>query len=136
MTIALYDTNVLISGLFWPGAPRQLIHLAVTGLVQVVTCQALLDELKSVLIRPGKSFRLTEQEATRVINDVLTYVRLVTLMSEVTVCRDVDDNIVLACALDGRANYVVTGDPDLLVLGEFQGIKIVTAREFLEALNA
>jgi len=136
MTVAVYDTNVLISGIFWRGLPRQAIHLARQGEVRVVTCQALLDELRGVLVRANKPFRLSEDEAARVISDVLTYVHLVTPTRQITVCRDPDDNLVLACALAGQAEYVVTGDPDLLTLEELEGMKIITVREFLSALQA
>jgi len=70
MTVAVYDTNVLISGIFWRGLPRQAIHLARQGEVRVVTCQALLDELRDVLVRANKPFRLSEEEAAGVISDV------------------------------------------------------------------
>jgi len=66
-----------------------------------------------------------------VIDDVLTYVHLVVPTRHVTVCRDPDDNLVLACALAGQAEYIVTGDPDLLTLEKFEGIKIVTVQDFL-----
>lgn len=68
MTSAVYDTNILISGLFWRGVPRRVIHLARNGAVQAITCQALLDELKDVLIRPNKPFQLSEQEVDRVLD--------------------------------------------------------------------
>ena len=136
MTVAVYDTNVLIFGIFWRGLPRRAIHLARKGEVRVVTCQTLLDELRDVLVRANKPFRLSEDEAARVISDVLTYVHLVTPTRQITVCRDPDDNLVLACALAGQAEYVVTGDPDLLTLEELEGMKIITVREFLSALQA
>lgn len=131
MTIVLYDTNVLISGIFWRGVPRQLLHLARTGQVAVITCQALLDELKSVLTRANKPFHLSQEEAIDIVDDVLTYAYLVTPTSQVNVCRDSTDNLALACALAGSAEYIVTGDPDLLVLKEFENIKIMTPREFI-----
>jgi putative PIN family toxin of toxin-antitoxin system len=133
--IAVYDTNVLISGIFWRGAPRQLIHLARAGQVRVVTCQALADELASVLTRPDKSFRLSSTEATAVVNDVLTYSRLVTPTREINVCRDNKDNMVLACAVAGQARYIVTGDPDLLTLKDFEEISILNPRDFLSAIQ-
>jgi len=49
--------------------------------------------------------------------------------------RDEKDDPVLASAADGHANYIVTGDRDLLVLGEFEGIPIVTAEQFLRILD-
>ena len=47
------------------------------------------------------------------------------------VCRDPDDNMVLECALEGHAQYIVSGDKDLLELKEFRGIRLVRAAEFL-----
>lgn len=132
MIIALYDTNVLISGIFWRGMPRLLIRLARKRQIQVVTCQALLDELQSVLVRPDKPFRLSLAEAALIADDVLTYASLVAPTREVTICRDPDDNLVLACALAGRAEYLVTGDPDLLVLEKCEGISIVKVRDFVK----
>ena len=135
MTSAVYDTNILISGLFWQGVPRRVLHLARNGKVQAITCQALLDELKDVLVRPNKPFQLSEQEVDRVLGDVLTFSRIVSPVEIPQVCRDPNDNIVLACALAGKADYVVTGDPDLLALQKHQQIKIVTAREFLDTVQ-
>ena len=51
------------------------------------------------------------------------------------VCRDPDDNMVLECALEGHAQYIVSGDKDLLELKEFRGIRIVRAAEFLNLLT-
>ena len=135
MTIAVYDTNVLISGIFWRGVPRQLIRLAREGQVQVVTCQALLDELISVLTRADKPFGLSRKEATRIASDVLTYTRLVTPSRTVNVCRDSKDNIVLSCALAGQAEFIATGDQDLLVIQEFEGIRIVIAHDLLSCIQ-
>jgi putative PIN family toxin of toxin-antitoxin system len=129
--VALYDTNVLISGIFWRGLPRQLVRLARARQVHVVTCQALLDELQSVLTRDDKPFRLSQEEASSIVGDVLTYAHLIAPASQVNVCRDSSDDLVLACALDGQVEYIVTGDPDLLVLKNFESLRIVTPREFI-----
>ena len=50
----------------------------------------------------------------------------------VGICRDPDDDVVLTAAVEGRADMIVTGDTDLLVLAEYEGIAIVTPRAFLE----
>jgi putative PIN family toxin of toxin-antitoxin system len=135
ITVALYDTNIIISGLFWRGIPRQLMLLAQSGKIEIVTCQALLDELKALLMRSKKSFAVTTQEADRVIDEMLKFIKLVTPTHVINICRDPDDNLVLACAAEGHAIYIVTDDLDLLTLGEFEGIKIVTARQFFEVVH-
>jgi predicted nucleic acid-binding protein len=52
------------------------------------------------------------------------------------VCRDPDDDVVLATAVAGRADFIVTGDDDLLVLKRFRGIRILSPRQVLEMLHA
>jgi putative PIN family toxin of toxin-antitoxin system len=133
--IALYDTNIFISGTFWRGLPRRAIHLAKRGKVEVVTCESLLDELRDVLIRPDKPFRLSAKEADKVINNVRGYVRLVIPTRKVDVCRDPSDNLVIECALAGGARYIVTGDPDLKVLRCFEEIEIVDVRTFVSLVE-
>ncbi|MDR2577472.1 MAG: putative toxin-antitoxin system toxin component, PIN family [Chitinispirillales bacterium] len=51
------------------------------------------------------------------------------------ICRDADDDIYLECALSGQADYIVTGDTDLLILKEYRGIEIVNASQYLEIVN-
>ena len=136
MTTAVFDTNVFISGSFWRGPARQLLEYARQGVVQVVTSRLMLDELRSVLTRSGKSFEMSPQAATTVINQWLRHVTLVTPTRTIEVCRDPKDNMVLATAVEGQVEYIVTGDPDLLVLGEFEGIRIVNVKQFLEVLDA
>ena len=135
MIIALYDTNIFISGIFWRGLPRRAIHLAKQGRVEIVTCESLLDELRDVLTRPDKPFRLSAKEAEKVINNVRSYVRLVTPTRKVDVCRDPSDNLVIECALTGGAQYIVTGDLDLKVLRRYEEIEIVDVRTFLSLIE-
>jgi putative PIN family toxin of toxin-antitoxin system len=131
LIVALYDTNIYISGTFGRGAPRQALHLAQLGEVEVVTCEQLLDELRRVLTRPDKPFCLTSDEADVVIENVRGYARLVTPARKVEVCRDPDDNLVIECALAGGVQYIVTGDLDLKELKVFEDIQIVDVRTFL-----
>ena len=56
-------------------------------------------------------------------------------IGEVAVCRDPDDDYALGCAMAGAADYLVTGDADLLTLGKYKGVSIVEAREFLSVVG-
>lgn len=69
------------------------------------------------------------------VDILLSHFHLVQKTTTVTVCRDPKDNKILETALEGNAQYIVTGDPDLLVLKQFQGIRIVEPREFLELFH-
>lgn len=131
------DTNVLVSALLWPGTPTRLIELASEGEIQLYTSRVLVDELRDVLHRPKLTKAIL---ATGLSAEELTrhYQRLAYLVTarQLTqpVCRDADDDHVLACALAARAELIVTGDTDLLVLHPFRGIPILNAQKALHWL--
>jgi putative PIN family toxin of toxin-antitoxin system len=114
---ALYDTNVLISGIFWAGLPKKAWQLARERRVDLVTSEQLLTELQDVLTRSDKPFRLSPSEVDRVVAEIRRYTRVVTPTRRIAACRDPKDNAVLEAALAGQVSYLVTGDPDLLDMG-------------------
>ena len=126
------DTNVLISALLWPGTPTRLIDLASEGEIQLFTSRALLDELSETLLRP----KFTQAVAATGLSPgvlIKHYQRLAYLVTarKLTqqICRDADDDAVLACALAAKAHIIATGDKDLLVLHPFRGINILNPAE-------
>lgn len=131
------DTNVLLSGLLWHGAPRRLIECARSGDVSLASSPALIAEFAgvlgtgkfaNVLLRAGltREFILAElQAAVEIVHPAPLPDR---------VCRDPDDDDVLACALAARADMIVSGDRDLLDLHEYRGIPIVSPSSALERI--
>lgn len=108
------DTNVVLSGLFWQGAAHALIKYARAGTLSLVTSPELLAELADVqalaeVIRPAALPR--------------------------PVCRDPDDDAVLAVAPAGTVDLIVSGDTDLLDLKAYQTIPIVTPAEALSMMR-
>lgn len=89
----------------------------------------MLSELHDTLL---SKFRWSEERATRAIAEAASAADLVTPTLSISACRDPDDNRVLECALSGGASCIVTGDADLLTLHPFQGIRIITPRQFLD----
>ncbi len=128
------DANVLASGVFWAGFPFRVLQLWAYDKVQVLTSETILREYASTLRELGS--RQTESHLAEAWTAfVFHHSVLVDVQSQPTVCRDPDDNKYLACALDGGADYIVSGDKDLLTLECFEGIPIIKPRRFVELID-
>lgn len=125
---AVLDTNVIVSGIGWKGAPAAILDAAGDSQLVLVTSAPLLAELRRVLEYPklAKVIRGGAQLADLVAASGVVVVPTRTL----TVVSDDDDNRVLEAAIEGAADYIVSGDTDLLDLGSFRGIPILTPAEF------
>lgn len=127
------DNNVLVSRLLLPASvPGRAVRKAVDS-GQLLISDAMLAELAAVLSRPKFNSYIT-------INDRQEFLRLLSRVAErvpitytIHTCRDPKDNMVLELAVNGRADLIVTGDQDLLVLGPFQSIPIVTPASYVES---
>jgi putative PIN family toxin of toxin-antitoxin system len=130
--IVVFDTNVLLAAIITEGMCSKLLHRARAGEFSLVSCPFILGELRRIL---SKKFRLPGEEldsAMEPISEAIAQVIDHTLMIT-DICRDADDNNVLACAEAGKAAYLVTGDSDLLEIKRYKDIGIVSPRDF-EAL--
>jgi len=127
--VAVFDANVLLSGVGWRGKPYRCLELARIGLVEGVTCQELVDEVAQKL---QTRLRLPTAQITDTIADLLGFLRLVKITHNLkVVSADPSDDKVLECAIVGGATHIVTGDRrHLLPLGSYQGISIVSPAEF------
>ena len=131
------DTNVLVSALLWQGTPGRLIERIGDQELHLFTSRALFDELDSVLHRKklAKSVAATGLSADTMLANVRKLATLVTTRQlTAQISRDADDDAVLACALAARADLIVSGDDDLLVLGHFENIPIITANQALAVM--
>ena len=126
----LLDSNVLISAAINKGKPRKLLLKALAGEFVLVSSNELLKELEGVIARP--KFRLSSSEVQKFVSAFKKTVELVKVKSNLRIVEDPADDKVLNAAYDGKVDYIVTGDADLLKLKEFRGIKIVPASRMLE----
>jgi len=132
------DTNAIVSGLLWSGAPGEILEGAVDGQWVVYTTSEIIDELERVLRRPkfATRYERTGETADDCLATFRQLARLVEASDDASaVCRDPGDVIYLRCALGARADYLVTGDSDLLVLGSIGDTAIVSPRDFLDRVN-
>jgi putative PIN family toxin of toxin-antitoxin system len=124
------DTNVFISALMFGGLPGRFLDLALRRRFTLVTSEALLDELDEKL--RGK-FAVSKSDALAIRARLKSNANLVEPDFQLNaVPDDPDDNRVLECAVAGKADSVVSGDRHLLRIGCYEGIAIVTVRQFLE----
>ncbi len=126
---AVIDTNVLIAGLLWRAAPHALLAQVRSGSLSLISSPALLAELADVLGRSKFDTILKRSNTSR--EKALAEVRQLAEVIEPPplpqpVCRDPDDNEVLALAIAARADLIISGDNDLLVLQQFNGIPILS----------
>jgi len=132
---AVIDTNVLLSALLWGGTPHALLEHVRNGTVTLISSPALLAELARVLERPKFDVVLLRSNTSRA--QTLAEVRQLAEVIDPPplarpVCRDSDDDAVLALAFAARVDTVISGDDDLLSLGSFEGIPILTPAQGLQ----
>lgn len=138
MIRATFDTNVFLSGFTSPlGTPATLVERWIFGAFEMASSQYILKETETRYERPYLLTRSTARE--RAANLETLRSRAMFFEPDPTVvgiCRGPDDDAILGTAVAAKADYLVTGDRDLLALGSFRETRIVMAREFLAMLDA
>ena len=133
------DTNILISGLFAKsGSIAELMELWIDGRFELATSQEILDELYRVFHKPSiqKHFKPSEDEIVEYIDTVKERAIITpSIYKTDRIKRDSSDNKFLACAVEARADLIVSGDKHLKEVKEFHGIKIVDAKIFVEKIK-
>jgi len=128
------DTNIFISGIFWEGDSNKVILAWKDKKFTLVNSQEIIFELIKVL----KDFKIRLPE--EIINE---WIKLISNNSEIVmiendlniIVEDLSDNKFIETALVGKADYIITQDNHLLKLKEFEGIRILTPKEFLNIIK-
>ena len=129
----VFDTNILFSAVGWLGNPHQCVQAARQGKCLSLTCESILAELAEKLqlrrdLDVGKTAEIT--------GEIRAFSKIIVIPGTLKVIvADPDDDAILECAVIGQAQYLVSGDRHLLAVGNYQGIQIVKAAEFLAVLQ-
>jgi len=142
MIRAVLDTNVWVSAMLTPGnPPAKILELALAGKMRVIISPGIIRQIGQVLKYPKvkkvlKKRQFTSQEVDDIILKLLK-VALITSGKSLAdgVSGDPADDMIIACALEGRADFIISGDHHLTDLKNYQGIEIVAPSTFLELIT-
>ena len=125
---AVFDTNVLVAAFVSEGVCSKLLIRARKRQFQLFVSDFILEELERILTKKLAVPKAEARDAINLISEAADIIFPPGLKT--TVCRDPNDDAVLACSLAAEADYLVTGDSDLLALGSFQNTLIIPPRDF------
>lgn len=125
------DTNAVVSALLFSGISSELVSLWQKGLITLLLSREILDEYLRVFSYP--KFELTEEEIKELIQEeILPYAEVVKPKRRLRVVqRDPSDDKFIECAVAGKARVIISGDKDLLFLGRYRQIRILSPAKFL-----
>ena len=140
MPKAVLDTNVLASGLasflIEESIPGQLLHAFLDDWFELIYSEYLLTEPRRTLTKSYFARRLNQDQISRVLAAMADEAAITPITVTVSgVATHPEDDLILATAVSGHADYLVTGDRQLLQLGSYQGVRILSPRAFLELLE-
>ncbi len=129
-TVIVIDSNVWISALIFGGNPEKILKLFINNKVEVVMSEEIITELRRIIINKFPLFvnSLNLLEASLRKDTVFVQLGSITIDAS----RDVDDNRIIETAYIGKAQYIISGDKDLLVLKKYEDIKILNPSDFLK----
>ncbi len=128
----VFDTNILLSAFIFGGNPERLFELARSKKIQLLTSSSILAEFAT---RLKDKFLWDDVDIAEAIKTIGYSSELIRPTQKLSVLRDDPDNRVLECALEGKTDFIVSGDKHLLTLKEFRKIPIIKAAEIVSELT-
>ena len=122
------DTNVVISGTFFGGFPRRVLEAVADRALSAYATTEIVEEYTEIVREMIE--RKQGHLSAAVLDPFIHQLHLISAVTSVEVSRDPDDDKFIGCAIDSKSYYIVSGDKDLLVLGKYENIEIITAAEF------
>jgi len=134
-TKLILDVNIWVS--FAIGKQmRKVYDLVLQNDVEILVCSQLLEEFKLTLQKPKLQKYITPERSQLAFELIEQTATFITLKSNIRLVRDVKDDYLLVLAKDGIADFLITGDNDLLVLKQFENTKILTFSEYLSLVHS
>lgn len=128
----VFDTNVLLSTIFVSGSVSQKAFYKAYFNGIILFSTEIFDEVKDVFNRPKLQKYINHEAKQEFFDVLLKKVLFIEVEKRVKICRDPKDDKFLDLAIQGQANYIITGDKDLLILNPFDNIPIIQPSTLLE----
>ena len=125
------DTNVLVSSVLIANSPSDLLLKQIRKNGDILFSEITFQELQEVLNRPKFNRYVALNIRLQFLAKIKLECELITIRENIQICRDSKDDKFLDVAVNGDANFLITGDRDLLILNPFRDIEIITVNEFL-----
>ena len=130
----ILDTNLWISFLITKNH-TEIDSLIFEGKVKLIFSTELIDEFLTVTSRPKFNKFFNKQDVENLLKIFDSFGKLIKVKQEIIACRDPKDNFLLSLAVESKADFLVTGDSDLLTMKKIKNTKIVTWRVFTDSLK-
>ena len=130
----ILDTNLWISFLI-SNKLTIIEKLVETKNIKILYSENLINELIYVVKRPKFKKYFSEESVSLLLDFFKEECVFISVFSNLKVCRDEKDNFLLNLSIDGNADYLITGDSDLLVLNQIENTKIITINDFIKLTN-
>jgi putative PIN family toxin of toxin-antitoxin system len=125
------DTNVLVSSTIIQGKQFELLKLAKIEKIKLISSPQIIEEFKEVISR--EKFGFSEEQISNAIRQILDIAEIVIPKNKLEIIKDdIDDNIILECAVEAKADFIISGDAHLLALKSYQDIKIINTSDFFD----
>ncbi|MFA5993230.1 MAG: putative toxin-antitoxin system toxin component, PIN family [Candidatus Pacearchaeota archaeon] len=128
------DTNVLVSGTFWTGVSFKILKMIDSGKFSLILSPEIINEYYETINFDEiiEKVNMKNLIANEIVQKVISNSMIVKSLQKLDIVKeDSDDNIILECAVEGNAEYILSYDRHLLNLKEFNNIKILAPEEFL-----
>jgi putative PIN family toxin of toxin-antitoxin system len=128
------DTNILISAILINSSTPDYAYKKAKKQRKILFSELTFEELRKIIIRHKFDKYILPKTRHEFINKLRKESEFIDIVEEIKECRDEKDNKFLELAVSGNADFIITGDNDLLVLNPFRNIKIITPKSFLEII--
>ena len=129
----IIDTNVFISGIFWGGIPGKILDSWINDSFNLAASPEIISEYERILTEITKSTK--PELVAHWLLLIAQNAHIVEIRKRFNICRDPDDNKFIDAAISFAADYIITGDSDLLDLKSVINVKIIRPREFINLLK-